>query len=1089
VSLSPRRLITLVPVGLLCMLVVSGSARSDTYPPEPFNGMQIIYTVSGASFTKTEDQGGFTTSRSLTGRLTGGQLRVSGEAHMGSGYYADVVVTVFAGNERKQWKANIPTGYPSFNSKSFDLAVNVPAGAAGGFSIDMSGSYNAGGRGLVVSAALAAPPAPTPRSWWPLGDEKPKETEATPETPTPTPAEPRASVKVKRTPLAADGESTTEAVFTYLDDKGKPVSGVAVAWRIGPRLGPDEAGSLSGMQAATAKDGTARATYKAPLLEAQNMQETGEIKNREIWVDYQSGEKKGSVMGQLGLLKTAALQLIVEKPGVDRGEIPIRIGSLNGTISGTLKLKIVHYMLPGTPPLVPLNDALVKLGGEERFLGAAAVEAGRTDEQGRFALQMKMTNWERWDKAYPEPLTVPPSADFVARQKRCSQGLDKWPSSKEVALSGRELVLGAQAKLAALEAEKAAGLADKLQLFARMLVVLTEARGDGRTAAAEVVTHGWDLLKTAADYFYKDSQLEKAVNDKYRALETSSGLRALNLAKARWLRDQQKGSSVTGRLLGWLTRQVLKSGEPKDAQQLHAGRFVRSSLRDVLLPKVLDAISEALSDWVSENVLPDFGSMLTDAMLGPYVDRSNSQLTLFLANRDYEQIHTAATSVEASLTARQQMLTEEYQKAAAWRISADYAAELAGLGSELLQVGLKVTGVALAVPVLIEAAETLEKVGQAISTVTTGARFCEEIYRFVGILDRTDSIVLAAVAEAAGQPLPSADAAPAGGGAAVATMPFMAVAFANEPTPTATPAVDTLDLAATIDWSTLTPVDDRLLPEGVAHLLVAQDLVDGWQAERAPRLFALAARDPERVRSWAAQEELWEKSLARAQMVALRSADAPLSGEAATAWDAAVADLRQATQDLATLTASTESAIAQLPKPEDEVLSDAVKSRLEVAPPEVVTPTPGPSRRRLWLVGGLAALLIVGLAAVGAGVGLALLRRRRRLAEPVVAPIEAAPSTTGLPAFLTGLCDASGQVHRFGLTCTKIGSASDNDIVLGLRGISRQHARVWRSEAGDCWIEDLASTNGVYVSGARVPKAWLTRGVTVHLGSWEFTVV
>jgi hypothetical protein len=137
---------------------------SGTFPDSAFNGMQIIYSVSGGAVTGSKDAFDFTTSRALTGKLGTGQLRVSGKALMGGGYGANLAVTVWAGAEKKDFTAYIKTGWPGFNEQAFDLAVPIPAGAAGGgFSINMVGDYNAGNRSLIVGGAFAGElPTATP---------------------------------------------------------------------------------------------------------------------------------------------------------------------------------------------------------------------------------------------------------------------------------------------------------------------------------------------------------------------------------------------------------------------------------------------------------------------------------------------------------------------------------------------------------------------------------------------------------------------------------------------------------------------------------------------------------------------------------------------------------------------------------------------------------------------------------------------------------------------------------------------------------------------------------------------------------------
>lgn len=47
----------------LVLFLSGGLVRAETFPVEPFNGMTLNYSISGVSIEKTEDLGGFTTSR------------------------------------------------------------------------------------------------------------------------------------------------------------------------------------------------------------------------------------------------------------------------------------------------------------------------------------------------------------------------------------------------------------------------------------------------------------------------------------------------------------------------------------------------------------------------------------------------------------------------------------------------------------------------------------------------------------------------------------------------------------------------------------------------------------------------------------------------------------------------------------------------------------------------------------------------------------------------------------------------------------------------------------------------------------------
>ena len=146
-------------------------ALGDTYPGQPFNGLQISYSVSGAQITKTEDRGGFTTRRTLTGRLGSGTLRISGTARMTWGSPASVSVRVSAGSRTKKAAFKLkPKSSVNFN-------VSVPIGTtatSGSFSVSMTGHYRIETRGLVVGGYLSQP-RPTM-----LPDKKPPRSKLSP---------------------------------------------------------------------------------------------------------------------------------------------------------------------------------------------------------------------------------------------------------------------------------------------------------------------------------------------------------------------------------------------------------------------------------------------------------------------------------------------------------------------------------------------------------------------------------------------------------------------------------------------------------------------------------------------------------------------------------------------------------------------------------------------------------------------------------------------------------------------------------------------------------------------------------------------
>src|SRR5687767_5447913 len=65
-----------------------------------------------------------------------------------------------------------------------------------------------------------------------------------------------------------------------------------------------------------------------------------------------------------------------------------------------------------------------------------------------------------------------------------------------------------------------------------------------------------------------------------------------------------------------------------------------------------------------------------------------------------------------------------------------------------------------------------------------------------------------------------------------------------------------------------------------------------------------------------------------------------------------------------------------------------------------------------------------------------------------------------------------------------IGAAADCDVVLTMPQVSGHHARLWRE--GELWfIEDLGSSNGLFVRGERVARAQVAAHEMVGLGSFQ----
>ena len=81
----------------------------------------------------------------------------------------------------------------------------------------------------------------------------------------------------------------------------------------------------------------------------------------------------------------------------------------------------------------------------------------------------------------------------------------------------------------------------------------------------------------------------------------------------------------------------------------------------------------------------------------------------------------------------------------------------------------------------------------------------------------------------------------------------------------------------------------------------------------------------------------------------------------------------------------------------------------------------------------------------------------------------------------------SGIVHKLGRRTT-IGRTPDNDLHINEDFISRRHAVILAS-ADSAIVEDLNSTNGVYVNGEQVTRRELREGDLLTIGQTSFRYV
>jgi hypothetical protein len=121
-------------------------------------------------------------------------------------------------------------------------------------------------------------------------------------------------------------------------------------------------------------------------------------------------------------------------------------------------------------------------------------------------------------------------------------------------------------------------------------------------------------------------------------------------------------------------------------------------------------------------------------------------------------------------------------------------------------------------------------------------------------------------------------------------------------------------------------------------------------------------------------------------------------------------------------------------------------------------------------------------------IALALRRKEKKKPKPTPTPA-APPPPTG--SYLESVRTAGGP-RRFDLKPdgATIGRAQENDLVItqdfpGWETVSQRHAWIYRW--ADRWIiEDVNSTNGIYVNGKRTGRNLLRDGWQLDIGGVEF---
>ena len=126
-------------------------------------------------------------------------------------------------------------------------------------------------------------------------------------------------------------------------------------------------------------------------------------------------------------------------------------------------------------------------------------------------------------------------------------------------------------------------------------------------------------------------------------------------------------------------------------------------------------------------------------------------------------------------------------------------------------------------------------------------------------------------------------------------------------------------------------------------------------------------------------------------------------------------------------------------------------------------------------------------------------RRRGGTGLPLSEPADRSKAATGgtaptsgraLPALRLLSLHEGSQDHFLAVARNTVGRHPDNDVVLASPYVSRRHCAILVLTDGDCILQDLGSTDGVYVDGERInDPLWLKDGDELRVGGWRLVLL
>lgn len=391
-------------------------------------------------------------------------------------------------------------------------------------------------------------------------------------------------VEVVGNQLIGDGKSQTTALFRYLDEKGKPVAGKRITWKV------DSSVKILQAENTTNANGEARAILQAPVLKTEKAElgSTLEYKDPsvlyELKVLYQSGTMKNDYASTIfSIYKTIERKIRIVKPGFEIEPIKVLLPLIrNYTFESEVFALIEPFKLPSIPDRFSVFDAAVVLesdkfdegffrsdisllkknkkdfAGKVRDIARGFV--GFTDKSGRFKMKVGKGS-EKVIKIEPFEVKL---SDLTGRRKGSLLSVIDLMNDDSFTALVRDVFYKIDKELCQEEYLKAVYLEEKLHILGGLMTHANNASKYMGDTNEELLTKAWEAIAMMAEWANEKWKISEFAGKKLEPytkkledLKKKAGDRVGYNQAAKTIEDlkQKLDSSLVNKITGYSYKQ------------------------------------------------------------------------------------------------------------------------------------------------------------------------------------------------------------------------------------------------------------------------------------------------------------------------------------------------------------------------------------------------------------------------------------------------------------------------------------------------------------------------------------------------------